>query len=224
MRFGHYGCCTTSSCPCAHPREPRRGVWPSGSHVTITKEKAGHAQNILLVRVTWLTSGQKATLRRILSHFRLHMRRTYFGTGHVTYVTSGNAMVRSPANVSWAVPIYYYHSIASGEYHSVRSLTVLVLLAILLSVLRYTDYDCPFAIFKLLFFQSQTLIGPWIDYRLIDKFQISECDMNSECEFEINLLNDFLHKFIHWDLKFLKRSTIWFQSWSRKDNAWYSTT
>jgi hypothetical protein len=75
-------------------------------------------------------------------------------------------MVRSPANVSWAVPIYYYHSIASGEYHSVRSLTVLVLLAILLSVLRYTDYDCPFAIFKLLFFQSQTLIGPWIDYRL----------------------------------------------------------
>jgi hypothetical protein len=38
----------------------------------------------------FVTSGQKASLRRIVRNFRLHMRRTYFRTGHVTNVTSGH--------------------------------------------------------------------------------------------------------------------------------------
>ena len=50
MTFGHYGCCATSCCACAPPREPRRGQLTFGSHVTTkkkTREKAGHAQNLL---------------------------------------------------------------------------------------------------------------------------------------------------------------------------------
>jgi hypothetical protein len=50
VTFGHYGCCATSCCACAPPREPRRGQLTFGSHVTTkkkTREKAGHAQNLL---------------------------------------------------------------------------------------------------------------------------------------------------------------------------------
>jgi hypothetical protein len=101
VTFGHYGCCTTSSCACAHPREPRRGKISvtSGSHVTTTKKKArgkmGHAQNLLPVRDTsgqclfqsrdFVTSGQKAPTKADIAQNILPDR-----TGHVTDVTSGH--------------------------------------------------------------------------------------------------------------------------------------
>ena len=63
MTVGHYGCCATSGCACAHPKEPRRGQVTFGSHVTTTKkktrEKAGHAQNLLPDRAS---SGVQWTL------------------------------------------------------------------------------------------------------------------------------------------------------------------
>ena len=110
MTFGHYGCCATSGCACAHPREPRRGQVTFGSHVTTTKkkarEKAGHGQNLFPNRTAsghglfgsrdFVTSGQKTTTRADMAQLRLRMRRTYFRTltnvtsGHVTGVTSGH--------------------------------------------------------------------------------------------------------------------------------------
>jgi hypothetical protein len=74
----------------AHTQENSEGVVTSGSHVTTTKkkarEKAGHAQNLLLVRNT---SGQKAPLGRIWRHFRLRMRRTYFRTWSLPVMRNG---------------------------------------------------------------------------------------------------------------------------------------
>ena len=103
MTFGHYRCCTTSGCACAHPREPRRGSSDLGSHPVVMLlllrkkrgEKAGHAQNLLPVRapsghVTLPLPVKKAPLGRIWRNFRLRMRRTYFMTGHVTDVTFGH--------------------------------------------------------------------------------------------------------------------------------------
>jgi hypothetical protein len=82
----------------------RRREHPQPTFCTTTKkksrEKDGHTQNILSDRaysghvtsgshVTYVTSGQKAPLGRILRNFRLFMRITYFQTQRVTDVTSG---------------------------------------------------------------------------------------------------------------------------------------
>jgi hypothetical protein len=101
----------------AHTQGNPEGVnWPlvtSGSHGTTvlvlrekkTRGKPGHAQSILPVRATsgqglfrsrdFATSGQKAPLGRILRNLRLRMRRSYFRTGHITYVTSGHVTSES---------------------------------------------------------------------------------------------------------------------------------
>ena len=67
---------------------------------TKTREKAGHAHNLLPIRTAsghglfrsrdFVTSGQKVPLGQIWRNFRLHMRRTYFRTGYVTDITSGH--------------------------------------------------------------------------------------------------------------------------------------
>ena len=86
------------------PKGTPKGIkWPSvtsGSHVTTTKKKKTRGKNGACAEHTsghdrfrsrdFVTSGQKATLGRILRNFRLCMRRTYFRTGHVTDVTSGH--------------------------------------------------------------------------------------------------------------------------------------
>ena len=116
-------------------RELRRGQVTFGSHGTTTKrktqgEKAGHAQNLLPVRVTsgqvlfrsrdFVTSGQKAPLGRICHNFRLRMRRTYFRT--VSFRSRDwrhfrsyhfrschfRSTARSTANTTLSVPIYYF--------------------------------------------------------------------------------------------------------------------
>ena len=62
--------------------------------------------------VTDVTSGQKALLGRILRHFRLRMRGTYFRTGHLTEVTSGHVTDVTSSHV------------ISGHVTSVTSLPV----------------------------------------------------------------------------------------------------
>jgi hypothetical protein len=107
----------------AHTQGNPEGVkWPlvtSSSHGTTilhfvllrknAGEKTRHAQNILLASFghvtagshrTYVTSGQKAPLGRILCNFRLLMRRKNFRAWHVTDVTSGHVTSgSSTANV-----------------------------------------------------------------------------------------------------------------------------
>ena len=68
MTFGHCGCCATSGCACAYPRDQAT----FGSHVTTTKKKtrgkAGHAQNLLPDRAFLVSN------KHCLHNFRLCMR------------------------------------------------------------------------------------------------------------------------------------------------------
>ena len=103
-----------------------------GIHGTTTKkkawEKAGHAQNLLLVRTTsghilfrsrdFVTSSQKAPLWRIWRNFWLRMRIKYFRTvtdvtsglvtditsGHVTNITFGHVTDVTSGHAHWFDP------------------------------------------------------------------------------------------------------------------------
>ena len=66
-------------------REMRRTYFRSGPLLDMAT-----SEQFLFRSRDFVTSDQKATLRRIVRNFRLHMRRTYFRTGHVTDVTSGH--------------------------------------------------------------------------------------------------------------------------------------
>ena len=66
----------------------------------------------------FVTSVKRSPLRRILSNFRLLMRRTYFRTGHLTDITSGDVTsghITSGCSSSllrkcgFVVLIYYYY-------------------------------------------------------------------------------------------------------------------
>ena len=73
MTFGHYGCCATSVCACAHPMEPRRGSSDIRSHLVAM---------LLLLRKK---CGEKSG-----------MRRTYFRSGPLLdMATSGQCLFRS---------------------------------------------------------------------------------------------------------------------------------
>jgi hypothetical protein len=129
--LGHYGCCATSGCACAHPMEPEGGQVTFGSHVTTTKkkarEKAGHAQKLLPVRVTFgqglfrsrdfVTSGQKALLWWIWRNFRTSFRTmTNVTSGHMTDVTSGHV---TSGHAQWSDPpqIWLELSLYTTEMH-----------------------------------------------------------------------------------------------------------
>jgi hypothetical protein len=73
VAFGHYRCCTSSGCACAHPREPRRGSSDLGSHPVVM---------LLFLRKK---RGEKPG-----------MRRTYFRSGPLLdRAPSGQSLFRS---------------------------------------------------------------------------------------------------------------------------------
>ena len=82
-------------------------------------------QNILTVRVTsaqdlfrssdFLTSGQKAQLW-------LHMRRTYFQTGHVTDVTSGHLTNVTSGRVTNVISVHVTSGSTTAQLHHIYGL------------------------------------------------------------------------------------------------------
>ena len=98
MTFGHCGCCATSGCACAYPRDQAT----FRSHVTTTKKKtrgkAGHAQNLLPDRAFLVSN------KHCLHNFRLCMRTPREPRRDQISVTSGSH-VATTIHVTLSLPV-----------------------------------------------------------------------------------------------------------------------